>query len=153
MEPWIVALVLAIGLWAGLRLARLLGRWRGRRRSRAGARGEKVALKLLRKRGYDVMRSQVRGTTTVRLDGEDFEFEVRADAMAQRDGRVFVAEFKTGAGATVANRNTRRQLLEYALTYDADALLLVDATARTITEVEFPQLTRSNGSRAASARP
>ena len=37
---------------------------------------------------------------------------------------------------------TRRQLLEYALAYDVDGVLLVDMTAGRLHQVEFPTLDR-----------
>ena len=52
-----------------------------------------------------------------------------------------VAEFKGGAGSSsVTNRATRRQVLEYAVLFDVDGVLLVDADTGTIHEVEFPTL-------------
>ena len=45
-------------------------------------------------------------------------------------------------GADLANRDTRRQLLEYAYVFGLDGVLLVDMAAGAIREVEFPGLAR-----------
>jgi len=142
-DPVLVALSIAIavaGIWVGLRLARGIGRFRGRQRARRGSQGERLAMRLLAKQGYRLVDTQVRAVSVVLVDGEPQEFEVRADAIVDKGRRRFVAECKTGQGGRVSNRSTRRQLLEYALTYDVDGVLLVDATQRTIVEVAFPAL-------------
>ena len=94
----------------------------------------------------------VRVTLGATVDGERIEFEVRADAIVQRKRRRYVAEIKTGRAASVRSRHTRRQLLEYALLYDADGVLLVDATGGTIHEVEFSALSRRRGRHAPARR-
>lgn len=97
-------------------------------------------MKLLQRAGYEVVTLQARARSWVRADGDEQSFDIRADAIAERGRRRFVVEFKTGQAAALTNRNTRRQLLEYAVAYPEHDLLLVDATRKTITEVEFPGL-------------
>ena len=66
----------------------------------------------------------------------------RADLLVERDGRLYVADVKSGALATDPTLPaTRRQLLEYLLAYEVDGALLVDMEARQIREVVFPALT------------
>ena len=145
-------LVAVVGVWIGLRLARGIGAWRSRRRTRRGLAGESRALRLLARRGYAIVESQPPTTGELLVDGERIEFEVRADAIVQRKRRRYVAEIKTGRAASVRSRHTRRQLLEYALLYDADGVLLVDATGGTIHEVEFSALSRRRGRHAPARR-
>lgn len=136
------ALILAavVGAWIGLRLARRVRAWRSRRRTRRGHQGEGRALRLLARRGYAIVETQPPTAGELLVDGERIEFEVRADAIVERKRRRYVAEIKTGRAASVRSRHTRRQLLEYALLYDADGVLLVDATRATIHTIEFPAL-------------
>ena len=145
VSPWLAGLValllVVVGIWLGIRLARRVLRHRVWRTRRVGARGEARALKLLAARGWRVVERQVTAFGVVRVDGEDREYLVRADALATRKRRTFVAEFKGGAGSsTIAHRATRRQLLEYAILFDVDGVLLVDADAGRIHEVSFPGL-------------
>lgn len=140
-EVWGLGFILVLlGLWLGLRASTWLVRRRGRARSRQGLRGERVAVRLLEKAGFEIVELQAPGETIVTTDGEEHCFTLRADALVRRGEEDFVAEFKTGAAATVGNRSTRRQLLEYAIAYPDHRMLLVDATQRTIHEVEFPGL-------------
>lgn len=134
------AIVLLLGALLGLRLASWIRRRRGRAASRRGARGERIAVRLLERAGYDVLTLQASSQTWVKADGDAQSFDVRADAIASRGQRRFVVEVKTGRAADLGNRNTRRQLLEYALAYPEHEVLLVDATRKTITAVEFPGL-------------
>ena len=136
----LVASCLLIGILAGVSLARS-GRARAVDRSRRlGARGSERALRLLRRKGYRIERLEAAATVHVLVDGRREEYGIRADAIVRRRRRTYVAEIKAGLeSATLANRFTRRQLLEYARAFqDADGLLLVDAHRGRIHRVEFP---------------
>ncbi len=144
---WLAALVglllLVVGVLVGIRLARWVLRYRVGRARRTGAKGEARALRLLEARGWRILEREVAAEGVVRVDGEDQAYTVRADALVKRRRRVCVAEFKGGRGsATIAHRATRRQLLEYALLFDVDGVLLVDAESGRIHEVAFPALRR-----------
>lgn len=112
---------------------------RARRRMKRARRGETRAEKLLRKRGYRVEGRQVPTRFTFHVDGTPRDVELRADLLVRRSGRRYVAEVKTGTLAPdPGHRATRRQLLEYAVAFDADGLLLVDADRGNVHEVVFP---------------
>lgn len=136
----LLAAVILVG-WATLRLRRW---WAGRRLQgkMRRARGlEASAEKLLAREGYTVIDAQVPGRWRLVCDGEPLEGDVRADYLVRRGDRVYVAEAKSGPRATnPADRATRRQLLDYAASYDVDGVLLVDTEAGRVFLVEFPQL-------------
>ena len=144
VEGWVaLAMGLAAGAWLARWLYRLRERWRTWRSRRLGQRGESRALKLLQRAGYAIVEEQVEGRTQVVIDGKTQEYVVRADVMVERQGERFIAEVKAGPEASrVSNRNTRRQLLEYACAYDVRGVLLVDAHSGTIHTVEFPALSQ-----------
>lgn len=142
--PWLVAAVLAV-----LLVVALLGWWhaRGRvgranrARGRRARRAENEAERWLEGRGYAVLDRQVTGRWDLAVDGERQEVTCRADLLLERDGRVYVADVKTGAEApSPALPATRRQLLEYLLAFDADGALVVDMRRRRVYEVSFPGL-------------
>ncbi len=142
-------LLLALGLAAlvGALLAARAGRWlravRLRARMRRARRREELAEGLLRRAGYAVLATQVTAPCPLVCDGEALAPDVRADYLVARRGRIYVAEAKSGARATdPTERATRRQLLEYAVTYDVDGVLLVDTEAGRVSTVEFPALGR-----------
>ncbi len=124
-----------------------LGRWRsgaGSRRAvqraqRAQA-GEADAEDLLIAAGYRIVDRQVRCLWWMDVEGEEEEFELRADLLVEKDGERFIAEVKTGQRAPdPAYPPTRRQLLEYRLAFHPYGVLLVDAEAGEILSVDFPR--------------
>lgn len=144
VPPWAwalpVALCLAVGFRAGIRLARRLLARRSARARRVGAAGAARALDLLRRAGFAVLATEVHREGVVELDGRPERFVVRADALVARRGVVWVAEVKGGEdSASVHDRTTRRQLLEYAHVFGAEGVLLVDARGGRIHVVRFPQ--------------
>lgn len=132
------ALIGLLGLLVGLWLARLGVRRRTAKSRRVGDRGERRALELLERHGYRVVETQHTMRGYIEVDGEALSYSVRADAIVERDGERFIAEFKGGAqSASPSNRSTRRQLLEYAYLYGCDTVLLVDANAGDVLQVAF----------------
>ena len=112
-----------------------------RRRQRTASRGETDADALLEEHGYTIVDQQVIVEFPMEVDGEVHWVQNRCDRVVQRDGLYFVAEVKTGTQApNPLHPATRRQLLEYLLTHEADGVLLVDMDARRIHVVRFPEL-------------
>jgi hypothetical protein len=133
----VVALVATLGWWrAGTRIGR------GNRRRAAVARiGEVDAEALLAEHGFEVLGRQVTGRWSLWVDGDEQEVHCRADLVVRprRDRRVrYVAEVKTGRAVDPRVPATRRQLLEYAMVFDVDGVLLLDMEAREVRRVEFP---------------
>jgi hypothetical protein len=125
-------------VWIARALARRRASMKAVTRARRARAGETAAEKLLAAAGYEVLDTQVRLTWTFHCDGEPVEIELRCDAIVARDGRRLVAEVKTGDQApALETAATRRQLLEYAIAYDADGVLLVVPEAGLVREVDF----------------
>ena len=133
----LTALCLALGVaW---RLAAGATGRANRARQRHAQRGEERAERLLKARGFQIVDRQVSGSWTLSVDGAPVEAAVRADLLVSRRGRTYVAEVKTGAQATDPSfPATRRQLLEYAMIFEPDGVLLVDVDARRVHQVDFP---------------
>lgn len=134
--------VALIGWW---RAVGRVGRENRVRQIRATA-GEGAADAVLAAHGYRVVDAQVTVRFVIRLDDDDVWVHNRCDRVVERDGRIYVADIKTGARATdPTHPATRRQLLEYWLAHDADGVLLVDMDAGTVIEVAFPSFDRRQG--------
>lgn len=139
--------ILLLLLVAALALA-LLGWWsastrvrRGNQRRLARAqRGEDEADALLEEAGFRVLDEQVTARFAMTVDGEEVWVHDRCDRLVERDGRVYVADVKTGRAADPLSPATRRQLLEYLLVHEADGALIVDMEALEIVHVGFPGL-------------
>ncbi len=137
----LVLLVLVTGVWLGLRLARRVLRARVARTRRLGRAGEERALRLLARAGYEILGREVTAEGRLHVDGRERAFLVRADAIVRRRRRTYVAEMKGGPRVSrVTHRETRRQMLEYALVFDVDGVLLVDAEGGQVHEISFPDL-------------
>lgn len=137
-------LPLALGLLAGLlvtwALFALRDRARRRRQQRRADRGralEADAPAMLTRAGYRVLRRHPEARYTWWIDGEARETALAADLLVERGGARYVVEVKSGRGVRAERRETRRQLLEYALTYAVDGVLLLDAEAGRLHEVAF----------------
>lgn len=143
--PWpllgwvaIAVLLLSVGLWLGWRLAALRRARLVARSRRAGLAGEARAEALLAGAGYRIERRQPTARGVVHVDGVAQAFTVRADFLVTRRRRRYVVEAKGTVGAaSVAHRDTRRQLLEYARVFDVDGVLLVDAEGGQVHTVTF----------------
>ena len=143
MELRDIALALALLLLTALAIRHVLRRLQARAtqwsRTRRAQRGERRAEKLLRKSGYRILERQAPCTYELLVNGKPVEIEVRADLLVKNRRGIYVAEVKTGRAAPrIGNCATRRQLLEYAVAYDAIGVLLVDMEKKSIAEVRFP---------------
>jgi hypothetical protein len=135
-----VALLVALGVWAGAKVARALEARRAAWARRLGKAGARRALHLLARAGYEVEALEVSRSAWLLVDGEPRAFTARADAFVRRGSRRFVVEFKGGEENAAATQvATRRQLLEYAWVFGTESVLLVDAHAGRIHEVRFPE--------------
>lgn len=104
-----------------------------------GALGEARAEELLRRRGFTILGRQVPARYGVDVDGDVLLVDLRADYLVSLRGRRYVAEVKTGTFAPrLETATTRRQLLEYRVAFAVDGVLLVDADAGQVRQVEFP---------------
>jgi hypothetical protein len=135
-----IAVVLCVAFGWRLRRRWMAARLNGRRIR--GGRAEGRALRLLEKEGYVILACQPAALARIIVDGDETEYDLRADVIVTKNGERLVAEVKTGAAAVITSRATRRQLLEYAYAYRLDGVLLVDMATERIVRVEFPDLGR-----------
>ena len=135
----IFPLVLAIGflLWLGWKIRRA---WQSLKLSfnrRKGKKGEERAVKLLRKKGFEVLEEQASFEGNIKVNGQNVQFTVRPDLLVKKNGSIYVAEVKTGHVAAVSDRRTRRQLREYAVLSKQNKVFLVDGEKGLINTIEF----------------
>ncbi|MFC1517226.1 YraN family protein [Candidatus Margulisiibacteriota bacterium] len=138
----LLVLVLIIGILIGIFLLWQLRKLWFRRKiqnQHANAKlGESAAEQLLIDHGYTIVDRQARFPLKLLFDGDPWETDIIADLIVQKDEQTFVAEVKTGQNApNIRTATTRRQLLEYYVTYKPDGVLLVDMSSQQIHTVEF----------------
>jgi hypothetical protein len=98
------------------------------------------AARWLERHGFTIVEEQATRTSMLMVDGQSCPFEVRADFVVRKNGRLAVIEVKTGAAAAITSSATRRQLLEYAAIYRVDAVYLFDANTDSLYHTHFPHL-------------
>ncbi len=144
--PWawlLLVIAIATFIW-GLRRLR---RYRRSRIAKKALSAERTALRLLRCNGYVILDTQVRQIWPVRHGEHHLDVNLRADALVRRGNRHFIAEVKsTSLVADLKHGPTRRQLLEYAVAYGTDGVLLIDMHAERVEEITFPGLQRPRAS-------
>ena len=132
-------LVLVAGVLLGLIFARFLRGLRSRSRNRVAGEGERTAEAILARNGFKIVERQATAAWSMLVDGVEVPIDVRVDLIVSRRGRRYVAEVKTGDRAPdPCHPPTRRQLLEYALVFDAREVLLVDVPAGDVRSIAFP---------------
>ena len=136
----LLAAALAAALWLVVQTwQRRAASRRARARARRALAGETAAEALLERAGYAIVDRQARTVWTFFCDDDPVEAELRCDLLVEHDGRLLVAEVKTGQLAPrLDTAATRRQLLEYQLAYGADGVVLVDAETGTVRVIDFP---------------
>ena len=141
-----IFVLIAIGLiWLSVRLLKLTqeGRLsraiakRARARSLRGHQAEKEAQTELEKLGFKVIERHVETNMGWWIDEEWHETIIKADYLVERDGQQAIVEVKTGNESRATHRHTRRQLLEYRISFPVDAVYLYDAERKTLSEVDF----------------
>lgn len=145
-SPALAAMLAAVCLLGLLGLYWRGARWRAllRRRGvqRTAQKAEDSAQALLRAAGYRVVGVHVTRPWPVRLGGRTTVINLVADLLVEKRGRRYVAEVKSGdLVSSIRHGPTRRQILEYSLAFDSQAVLLVDARRGTFETVGFPRAT------------
>lgn len=107
-------------------------------RMQRGIQAETHAAALLSLHGYELVEEQSPIEMEMEIDGEKFDYEIRPDGMAIRDGESFLVEIKTGAKAgDLSNPITRRQLFEYYFSLPCSGILFVKPDEGSVQTVRF----------------
>jgi hypothetical protein len=142
-DPRVLIALVVVGIVLGMLLARFLRGRRSRARNRIAGEGEADAETILAREGYRVLERQATAAWSMLVDGVEVPIVIRVDLLVSRRGRRYVAEVNTGERAPDPRHPpTRRQLLEYALVFDAREVLLVDVPAGDVRAIAFPSVAR-----------
>ena len=102
-----------------------------------GKLGEKKARNLLKKNGYEILEEQLTLKGKLLENKKMRSFFIKPDFLVKKNNIIYIAEVKTGKSASIKDRNTRRQLLEYATNLNSNKALLVDIDKKYISHIEF----------------
>lgn len=113
-------------------------RFKIKKKFNRGKQGEKEAYYFLESHGYKILAEQVEEDGLVEIDGVEHVVQLKVDFLVEKKGAVSIVEVKTGDKATSALYSaTRRQLLEYAINYPCDEVLLYDADRKKLQKINF----------------
>ncbi len=111
---------------------------RRRKRFKRGDILEKKAKGFLIKKGYDIIDEQYECYHNYLVDGEMQSSKLIVDYVVQRKSKVYLVEVKSGKKAiSIANKDTRRQLLEYDTAIENDGAYLLDMENEKLSLIEF----------------
>lgn len=148
-----ILLALLLGAWLYSRFQDMMTVWRMRKISRQGKKGELKAWKALEKLGYKVLQEQARMESTMLVNGKKMPYNIIGDFLVEKGGKKSIVEVKTGSRAPdPTNSATRRQLLEYAVSYPIDSIMLFDAQVGELKKIEFPSLESFSGGEVKKSR-
>ena len=136
-NEWLLLVFVLLILSLGWRIRRVWKNFLFYLIKRKGRRGERIAVKLLHKEGYEIIDEQVALTSFLFENNIKIEYLVKPDFLVKKNGEKFIAEVKTGASALIQNRNTRRQILEYSHLNQNKTVLLLDIKNRKIKKIDF----------------
>lgn len=135
-----IVLLAIVSLWFLLYVLSVrLKKWRIRQKQKRGVVKEAEAKKLLERKRYRVLEYQPEFWYTAIQGNTDVRVCLKPDYLVEKDGRLFCVEVKTGHGADgLSNKNTRRQILEYACFIKCSGVLFVDMEHNEIKRIRFP---------------
>ena len=99
---------------------------------------ELEAAAILESLGHSVIERHPKIAYSWQRNEQTIHTRLEADYRTRYRGKVCMVEVKTGQAAHVNRRDTRRQLLEYAIFGSADEVWILNADTQELQRVEFP---------------
>lgn len=108
------------------------------KRFKRGLKLETEAEYFLKGKGFSIKESQEVFYHNYLVNGEKRSSKLIVDYIAEKSGRKYIVEVKSGKDAiSTNNKNSRRQLIEYDLVIENDGVILLDMENRNIQLVQF----------------
>jgi hypothetical protein len=98
---------------------------------------EEEAEKLITRSGFKIIGRQKRAPIMTYINGKSHYSYVQADFIAEKGGRTYLIEVKTGGSADATDPIVRRQLLEYDYVFNPDGLILLNMEDRSFNYIDF----------------
>jgi Holliday junction resolvase-like predicted endonuclease len=121
-----------------LKIRNYLNYQKAKCRSFSSKRAEKKAEIWLKRKGFHIIEKQQSRPLIIKTGKTSHRYLIRTDFLVKKGGQKYVVEVKSGRkNSKITNRETRRQLLEYFLAYQACGIILFDMDSKKFTEVKF----------------
>jgi hypothetical protein len=103
-----------------------------------GIKGEHRAKEYLLKHGFAIVKEQAFSEQQMLVDGKPQTFQLRADFIVSKNGKLSVVDAKSGTeGVDPTYSSTRRQLLEYFIYYDVEDVYVYNSKENSLHLVTF----------------
>lgn len=111
---------------------------KARQRSLSSKKAEKKAENWLKRNGFRIIDKQQSRPLIIKSGKTKHRYLIRTDFLVKKGGHKYVVEVKSGhKNSKITNRETRRQLLEYFLAYQAYGIILFNMDNNSFSEVKF----------------
>lgn len=146
VNPLLITIVFALAglllLLVGASFQKFISRLKKRSILRAsredGIKGEHRAKEYLLKNGFVIVKEQAFSEQQLLVDGKPRTFQLRADFIVSKNGKLSVVDAKSGTeGVDPTCSATRRQLLEYFIYYAVDEAYIYNSKDNTLQLVTF----------------
>jgi|GEM_PF-2054732 len=135
---FLVAVVILLLIVVRLKYREYSKKRQQKKRFQRGDMLEAQAKSLLEKKGYFITDEQAIFFHNYKVNGELKRSKLIVDYIAERKGKKYIVEVKSGKSAiSLKDKNSRRQLLEYDFVIENDGVVLLDMENRNMQLVEF----------------
>jgi len=111
---------------------------RAKKRAFISKHAEKNAEKWLKKNGFRILEKQKNRPLIIQAGNARYRYLIRTDFLVKKGSSKYIVEVKSGKkNNNIANRDTRRQLLEYFLAYPSYGIILFDMENKNFSEIKF----------------
>ncbi len=109
-----------------------------KKRFERGLKLETEAEYFLKEKGFNIIGNQEINYHNYLVNGQNRRNKLIVDYVAEKAGKKYIVEVKSGKEAiSLNNKNSRRQLIEYDLVIENDGLILLDMENKDLQFVQF----------------
>lgn len=96
------------------------------------------AKSFIESKGFRILNEQAPFNHNYKVNGESRSSKLIVDYIAEKNGKKYIIEVKSGKSAiSITDKNSRRQLLEYDFVIENDGVVLLDMENRNMQVVKF----------------
>ena len=133
----VIIIVLLIG-FVQLKQRELKKKRKQKLRFKRGNELEVQAKSFIESKGFRIINIQAPFFHNYKVNGESRSSKLIVDYIAEKNGKKYIIEAKSGKSAiSITDKNSRRQLLEYDFVIENDGIVLLDMENRNMQVVKF----------------
>lgn len=135
---FIVIIILLLFFVAKFKLTEFKKNRARKKRFERGIKLETEAEYFLKEKGFNIIGNQEINYHNYKVNGQNRRNKLIVDYVAEKAGKKYIVEVKSGKEAiSLNNKNSRRQLIEYDLVIENDGLILLDMENKDLQFVQF----------------